>query len=105
MIISGGENIYSVEVEHALYQHPAVLEAAVFGVPDEKWGESVKAAVVLRPGWSTPAEELIAFCRAGLAAYKAPRSIDFVAALPKTGSGKIVKRALRAPYWEGRGRG
>jgi fatty-acyl-CoA synthase len=99
MILSGGENIYSVEVENALYQHPAVLEAAVFGVPDEKWGESVKAAVVLRAGVAATAEEIIAHCRGCLAGYKAPRSIDFVPTLPKTGSGKILKRALRAPYW------
>jgi fatty-acyl-CoA synthase len=104
MILSGGENIYSVEVENALYQHPAVLEAAVFGVPDEKWGEAVKAAVVLRPGATATAEGLIASCRACLAAYKLPRSIDFIAALPKTGSGKIMKRSLREPYWEGRAR-
>ncbi|MBI5479239.1 MAG: AMP-binding protein [Deltaproteobacteria bacterium] len=104
MILSGGENIYSVEVENALYQHPAVLEAAVFGVPDEKWGEAVKAAVVLRAGATATAAELIASCRGCLAAYKLPRSIDFVAALPKTGSGKIVKQALRDPYREGRKR-
>jgi fatty-acyl-CoA synthase len=104
MILSGGENVYSVEVENALYQHPAVLEAAVFGVPDETWGEAVKAAVVLRAGGAATADELVAFCRGCLAAYKSPRSIDFVAALPKTGSGKILKRALRDPYWEGRKR-
>jgi fatty-acyl-CoA synthase len=104
MILSGGENVYSVEVENALYQHPAVLEAAVFGVPDEKWGEAVKAAVVLRPGATATADELIASCRGCLAAYKLPRSIDFIAALPKTGSGKIMKRSLREPYWAGRAR-
>jgi acyl-CoA synthetase (AMP-forming)/AMP-acid ligase II len=96
MILTGGENVYSTEVENALYEHPGVLEAAVFGLPDETWGESVNAAVVLRPGASASAEELIAFCRARIAAYKAPRAIDLVEELPRTGSGKISKQALRA---------
>ncbi len=97
MIITGGEKVYSTEVEHALYAHPAVLEAAVYGVPDPVWGECVRAAVVLRPAATATAEELIAFCRARLAAYKAPRGVDFLSELPRTGSGKIAKRVLRAP--------
>lgn len=95
MIICGGENVYSIEVENVLYQHPAVLEAAVYGVPDETWGERVVAAVVLRPGRAASAEELEVFCRERLAAYKAPRLIRFLAELPRTGSGKLQKRALR----------
>jgi fatty-acyl-CoA synthase len=95
MILTGGENVYSTEVENALYMHPAVLEAAAFGVPDETWGETVRAAVVLRPGGSASADEIIALCRGRLAAYKIPRSIVFLDELPKTGSGKISKKALR----------
>jgi acyl-CoA synthetase (AMP-forming)/AMP-acid ligase II len=102
MILCGGENVYSTEVEHALHAHPAVLEAAVFGVPDETFGESVRAAVVLRPGTAADAEQLIAFCRTRLAAFKCPRALDFLPELPKTGSGKIQKRALREPFWKDR---
>jgi long-chain acyl-CoA synthetase len=106
MIVSGGENVYGTEVEEALYKHPAVLEAAVFGVPDEKWGEAVHAVVVLRPDAdAVGADELIAFCREQLAGYKVPKGIDFRGeALPKSGPGKILKRELRAPHWEGRER-
>jgi len=99
MIISGGENIYSVEVENVLYMHPKVLEAAVFGIPDEKWGEAVKAAVVLKADETASQEELIRFCKTHLASYKAPKTIDFLAELPKTGSGKLFKKGLRDPYW------
>jgi long-chain acyl-CoA synthetase len=99
VIISGGENIYSTEVEAALYKHPAVLEAAVIGVPDGKWGESVKALVVLRPGSTLDAEELIAHCQQWIARYKCPKSVDFIPALPKSGAGKILKSELRKPYW------
>jgi fatty-acyl-CoA synthase len=95
MIVTGGENVYSIEVENVLYLHPAVLEAAVFGVPDDKWGEAVRAAVVLRPGHSASREEIIAFCRENLAAYKAPRKVEFLGQLPRTGSGKIYKKKLR----------
>jgi len=95
MILSGGENVYSTEVENALYEHPDVLEAAVFGRPDPTWGESVNAAVVLRPGSPLGAEELRAHCRERLAAYKLPRSIEFLSELPKSGSGKIAKARLR----------
>jgi long-chain acyl-CoA synthetase len=101
MIISGGFNIYPREVEEVLYLHPAVQEAAVIGVPDETWGESVKAIVSLKPGASATAEELIGLCLQHLARYKRPKSIEFVAALPKTPVGKILRRELREPYWRG----
>jgi len=94
MIISGGEKVYSTEVEHVLYQHAAVLEAAVYGTPDQVWGEVVSAAVVVRPGMTVSEEELVAFCRPRLAAFKLPRRVGFLAELPKTGSGKILKRQL-----------
>jgi long-chain acyl-CoA synthetase len=100
MIISGGENIYSVEVEQALSTHPAVLEAAVIGIPDEQWGEAVHAVVVCKPGMQASGEELIAHTRTRIAGYKVPRSIEFrTEALPKSGVGKILKRELRQPYW------
>jgi fatty-acyl-CoA synthase len=95
MILSGGENIASPEVEHVLYEHSAVLEAAVVGVPDAHWGEVPKAFVVLRAGESVSAEELIAHCRARLATYKAPKHVEFIAVLPRNPSGKVLKRALR----------
>ena len=101
MIITGGENVYSLEVEHALFEHPAVLEAAAFGLPDEHWGERVAAAVVLRPGEAgeaTGVEELMGFARRRLAGFKVPRSIFLVDELPRTGSGKIVKRELRERF-------
>ena len=104
MIISGGENIYSWEVEEALRHHPAVSEVAVVAVPDDEWGEAVKACVVLREGATTDADELIAYCRARIASYKKPRSVDFVAALPRLFNGKIDKKAVRAQYWQGRER-
>jgi long-chain acyl-CoA synthetase len=99
MIISGGENIYSVEVENALSSHPAVLECAAVGVPDERWGEVVKALVVLRSAMKVSADALIAHCRTRIAGYKCPHSVDFLDALPKSASGKILKRELREPYW------
>jgi acyl-CoA synthetase (AMP-forming)/AMP-acid ligase II len=95
MILSGGENVYTTEVENALYAHPAVLEAAVFGRPDPEFGERVCAAVVLKEGARVDGAELVAFCRARIAGYKLPRTIEFLAELPKTGSGKISKQALR----------
>jgi long-chain acyl-CoA synthetase len=104
MIISGGENIYSREVEDVLYMHAAVLEAAVVGVPDKKWGESVKAVVVLKDGVEVSEEELIDFCKEHLASYKKPRSVEFRDALPKTGSGKIKKAEIREGYWKGQER-
>jgi acyl-CoA synthetase (AMP-forming)/AMP-acid ligase II len=103
MIVTGGENVYSNEVEYVLYEHPAVLECAVIGVPDDKWGEAVKAVVVRKPGEeAVAAAELIDFVKERLARYKAPKTIDFVEELPKTGSGKIQKRSLKDVYWEGR---
>ncbi len=101
MIVSGAENIYPAEVESALFGHPAVADVAVFGVPDERWGEAVKAAVVLKPGAEVTADELIGFAREQIAGYKLPKTIDFIAELPRNPSGKILKRELRKPYWEG----
>ena len=98
MIITGGENVYSVEVENILYTFPSVLEAAVIGVPDAKWGEAVKAVVVLKPGETTTQEEIIEHCKEHMARYKAPKTIDFVSELPKTGSGKIFKKGLKEKY-------
>jgi long-chain acyl-CoA synthetase len=104
MIVSGGENIYSVEVESALSLHPAVVAVAVIGVPDERWGEAVKAMVICRPGVTVDAETLTAFCRGRLAAYKVPKSIDFVDSFPLIASGKVSKKELRARYWKGKSR-
>lgn len=104
MIISGGENIYPAEVENAVYGHPAIAEAAVIGVPDEKWGESVKAVVVLKPGMTAEPQEILDFARQRIAGFKAPKSVDFVNALPRNASGKILKKDLRAPYWAGKDR-
>jgi fatty-acyl-CoA synthase len=104
MIISGGENVYPAEVESALADHPAIAEVAVIGVPDEKWGESVKAVVVLRPGAELTGEALMSWSRERVAGFKAPKSVDFAEVLPRNASGKLLKRELRAPYWEGRGR-
>ncbi len=104
MIISGGENIYPAEVESALFGHPAIADVAVIGVPDATWGEAVKAIVVLKPGASAGAQELIDYARGRIAHYKAPRSVDFAQALPRTPTGKILKRELRAPFWKGRER-
>ena len=102
MIISGGENIYSPEVERVLAEHPAVMEVAIFGVPDEKWGESVKATVALKPDMQATEDELLTWCRDRLAHYKCPKSVDFMEALPRNPTGKILKRDLRQPYWDGR---
>ena len=100
MIISGGENIYPTEVTNALMSHPGVVEAAVFGIPDDRWGEAVKAAVVRRGEVPVSEEELIAHVRSRLAAYKAPKSIDFIDMLPRNASGKVLLYKLRAPYWK-----
>lgn len=100
MIISGGLNVYPNEVEQAVYAHPAVLEACAFGVPDEKWQEAVKVAVVLKPGMTATADEIIEFCRQRLASFKKPRSVDFLENMPKNAQGKILRRELRAPYWK-----
>ncbi len=100
MIISGGFNVYPTEVEAVLYQHPAIYEACVISMPDERWGETVKAVVALKPGANTSAEDLMAFCRTRLADYKLPRSVDFTAELPKNPSGKIARKVVREPYWK-----
>ena len=99
MIVSGGENIYPAEVESALFGHPAVADVAVIGVPDERWGEAVKAVVVKKAGADASAGELIAWARERIAGYKLPKSVDFVEALPRNPTGKILKRELRKPYW------
>jgi long-chain acyl-CoA synthetase len=104
MIISGGVNIYPAEVEAALHAHPAVIDVAVIGVPDDQWGESVKAVVQLRPGAAATAAELISFAAERLAGYKKPRSVDFVDELPRDAAGKLLKRKIREPYWVGSGR-
>lgn len=104
IIISGGENISSAEVEGALYAHPAVLECAVIAVPDAHWGEVPKALVVLKLGSAVSAEELIAFCRGRLAPFKVPKSVEFRSEFPKAGTGKILKAQLREPYWVGQER-
>ena len=105
MIVSGGENVYTTEVENALASHPGVLELAVFGVPHEQWGEAVHAEVVLKPGSAATERELVDHCRQTIAGYKLPRSIAVRhEPLPKSGAGKILKREIRAPYWAGHDR-
>jgi acyl-CoA synthetase (AMP-forming)/AMP-acid ligase II len=104
MIISGGENIYPAEVENVLMQHPALADGAVIGVPDEQWGEAVKACVVLKPGAKASAAEIIEFMRSRIAHFKCPKSIDFLETIPRNPTGKILKRVLRDPYWKGRER-
>ena len=104
MIISGGENIYPAEVENALAEHPAVADVAVIGVPDDRWGETVKAIVVARPGIDVRPDEIMTFARARLAHYKCPTSVDVAETLPRNPSGKLLKRELREPYWRGRER-
>ena len=104
MIVTGGENVYSAEVENALHHHPAVALCAVFGIPADKWGEAVHAVVVLNRGRQASAEELMESCRQRIAAYKCPRSIEFMEVLPMSGAGKILKRDLREPHWVGRTR-
>jgi long-chain acyl-CoA synthetase len=105
MIISGGENVYPAEVENVLYDHPAIAEVAVIGVPHERWGETVKAIVALKPGQQVNDKELIEFARTRLAKYKCPTSVDFIDALPRTASGKVLKKELRKSYWQGTDRG
>jgi len=104
MIISGGENVYPAEVESAIYGHPSVLEVAVIGVPDDKWGEAVKAVCVPKPGTTIEADDVIAWARERIAGFKVPKSIDIIEALPRNASGKILRKDLRAPYWAGRDR-
>ena len=101
MIVTGGENVYSAEVEQAVALHPAVAACAIIGIPDPEWGERVHAVVVLAPGATVTPEELREHCKGHIAGYKAPRSAEFIDALPVNGAGKVLKRDLRAPYWEG----
>jgi len=106
MIVTGGENVYSAEVENAIYQHPAVHECAVIGVPSETWGEAVHAIVVPKPNASVSAAEIVAFCRERIAHYKTPKSCEIRAQeLPKSGAGKIMKAELRKPFWKDATRG
>ena len=104
MIISGGENIYPAEIERVIAEHPQVQDVAVIGVPDERWGEVPKAVVVARPGVAIDTEQLLAWCRDRVASFKCPKTIDVVAELPRNPTGKILKKELRKPYWEGRER-
>jgi acyl-CoA synthetase (AMP-forming)/AMP-acid ligase II len=104
MIVSGGENVYPAEVENAILGCPGVADAAVIGVPDERWGEAVKAIVVPAPGARPEPADVIAWARQRIAGFKAPKSVDFIDALPRNASGKVLRRELRKPYWEGRSR-
>jgi acyl-CoA synthetase (AMP-forming)/AMP-acid ligase II len=104
MIVTGGENVYPAEVENALFGHPAIADAAVIGVPDDTWGEAVKAIVVAKPGAPRDAADIIAWARARIANFKTPKSVDFVDAIPRNITGKILRRELREPYWKGRDR-
>ena len=105
MIISGGENVYCSEVENAIYEHPAVLEAAVIGIPDDQWGEAVMAVVVPRQGASVAEKDIVEHCRHLIAGYKCPKKVVFQESpLPKSGAGKILKTEIRKPYWEGKTR-
>ena len=105
VIVSGGENVSSIEVEDAIFSHPEVAEVAVIGIPDEKWGETVLALVVRTPGSTLAAEDVIAHVRTKLAGYKCPKKVEFREALDRTATGKLQKFRLRAPYWEGYERG
>ena len=104
MIISGGENVYPAEVENAIYGHPDVADVAVIGVPDATWGEAVKAVVVPRPGHTVDPASVIAWARERIAGFKVPKTVDVIIELPRNPTGKILRRSLRAPYWEGRER-
>jgi long-chain acyl-CoA synthetase len=104
MIVSGGENVYPAEVENAIDGHPDVSEVAVIGVPDERWGEAVKAIIVPRPGAACDAESIIAWARQRIGGFKVPKSVDFVETLPRNATGKVLRRALREQYWAGQQR-
>jgi acyl-CoA synthetase (AMP-forming)/AMP-acid ligase II len=104
MIISGGENIYSREIEDVILRHPAVHEVAVIGVPDETWGEAIKAIVALKEGQQATKEDIINFCKEHLASFKKPKSVEFIDAIPKNPYGKVLKRELREKYWAGEAR-
>ena len=101
MIVSGGENIYPREIENALFEHPDIADVAAIGVPSEKWGESILAFVVPRDGASLTTEQLIEFYRERLAGFKVPRQFEFIDLLPRNASGKVLKKELREPYWQG----
>jgi len=104
MIITGGFNVYPSEIEKVLYKHPAVMEACAIGVPDDKWGEAIKALVVLKKGRAATEEEIMGHCRESLSAYKKPQSVEFVAELPKNPNGKIARRSVRERFWAGKDR-
>jgi Acyl-CoA synthetases (AMP-forming)/AMP-acid ligases II len=104
VIITGGENVSSIEVEDCVFSHPAVAEVAVIGVPDEKWGETIKALVVVAPGAQVTEGEIIAYCKERMAGYKAPTSVEFREDIPRTATGKVQKFKLREAYWSGRDR-
>ena len=106
MIVTGGENVYSAEVENCVAQHPAVAQCAVVGIPSDQWGEAVHAVVMRKPGAVVTGEEIVSFCRDRIAGYKCPRSVHIQdEMLPLSGAGKILKRELRKAFWEGRTRG
>jgi long-chain acyl-CoA synthetase len=104
MIVSGGENVFSKEVENAVTQHPAVQDCAVIGIPDAKWGEAVHAVVVLKAGALADAASIVAHCRTLIAGFKCPRSVEFLGAMPLSAAGKVQKGTLREAYWGGHGR-
>lgn len=104
MIVSGGENVYPAEVENGLFSHPAIADVAVIGVPDDKWGEAVKAIVVLQPGQEASPDDIIAYAKTQIAGFKVPKSVDYIDVLPRNPSGKVLRRELREPFWEGRER-
>ncbi|MNE93283.1 Long-chain-fatty-acid--CoA ligase FadD13 [compost metagenome] len=104
MIVTGGENVYSVEVENAVLKHPAVHQCAVIGIPDDRWGELVHACVVLKPGMTLELDELVGHCKQHVANYKCPRSLEVLESLPMSGAGKIVKNTLRDKHWVGQAR-
>jgi acyl-CoA synthetase (AMP-forming)/AMP-acid ligase II len=101
MIISGGENVYPAEVENAIYGHPEVAEVAVIGVPSQRWGEEVKAVIVAKPGHTPREDDVIAWARERIAAFKAPKSIEIIDAFPRTATGKVLRRELKEKYWRG----
>ncbi len=105
MIVSGGENVYSAEVENVIGRHPAVAMCAAIGIPSEQWGEAVHAVVVLRPGMSASEDDIRQHCRESIAGYKCPKTVEFRGELPLSGAGQVLKRELRAPYWSERTRG
>ena len=104
MIISGGLNVFPIEIERVIWSHPAVQDCAVIGVPDEKWGEAVKAVVTVKEGHTLDPVDVINFVRTRLAHFKCPKTVDVIEAMPRNASGKLLKRELRAPYWEGQSR-